>query len=54
VDTAGEEAKRQAEELRAKTMQRVDEMRRVWNNAKRMFSGDDATRTTDEAAGPRR
>jgi hypothetical protein len=38
VNTAGEEAKRQAEELRAKTMQRVDEMRRVWNNTKRMFS----------------
>jgi hypothetical protein len=55
VNTAGEEATRQAEELRAKTMQRVDEMRRVWNNTKRMFSGDDANRTTDEAAaGPRR
>jgi ElaB/YqjD/DUF883 family membrane-anchored ribosome-binding protein len=55
VNTAGEEAKRQAEELRAKTMQRVDEMRRVWNNTKRMFSGDDANRTTNEAAaGPRR
>jgi hypothetical protein len=42
VNTAGVEAKRQFDELKSKTMKSLDEMQRMWNNAMRAFSDQDA------------
>lgn len=50
VDTAGAEAKRQIDELKSKTMRSLDEMRRVWNNATRVFSDKDANQVHAEVA----
>ena len=50
VDTAGAEAKRQIDELRPKTVRSLDEMRRVWNNATRVFSDKGANQVHAEAA----
>jgi hypothetical protein len=49
VDTASAEAKRQIDELKPKTMRSLDEMRRVWNNATRVFSDKDANQMHAEA-----
>ena len=50
VNTAGVEAKRQFDELKSKTMTSLDEMRRMWNDATRVFSDQDASTARDEAA----
>ena len=50
VDTAGAETKRQIDELKSKTMRSLDEMRRVWNNAARVFSDKDANQVHAEVA----
>jgi hypothetical protein len=42
VNTAGVEAKRQFDDLKSKTMKSLDEMQRMWNNAMRAFSDQDA------------
>jgi hypothetical protein len=42
VNTAGVEATRQFDELKSKTMKSLDEMQRMWNNAMRAFSDQDA------------
>ena len=54
VNTAGVEAKRQFDELKSKTMTSLDEMRRMWNNATRVFSDQDANTARREAAGKQR
>ena len=50
VNTAGVEAKRQFDELKSKAMKSRDEMRRLWNNATRVFSGQDEDTARREAA----
>jgi hypothetical protein len=53
--TAGAEAKRQIDELKSKSMKRLDEMRRMWNNATQVFWDKDANQAQGEAAAkPRR
>jgi hypothetical protein len=50
VNTAGVEAKRQFDELKSKAMKSLDEMRRLWNDATRAFSDQDADTARREAA----
>jgi hypothetical protein len=50
VNAAGVEAKRQFDELKSKTMKSLDEMRRIWNSATRVFSDQDANTARREAA----
>ena len=50
VDAAGAEAERQIDELKSKTVRGLDETRRVWNNATRVFSDTDANQVPAEAA----
>jgi hypothetical protein len=50
VNTAGVEAKRQFDELKSKALKSLDEMRRLWNNATRVFSDQDADTARREAA----
>jgi hypothetical protein len=50
VNTAGVEAKRQFDELKSKAMKSLDEMRRLWNDATRVFSDQDADTARREAA----
>ena len=50
VNAAGVEAKRQFDELKSKTMKSLDEMRRMWSNATRVFSDQGANTAWREAA----
>jgi hypothetical protein len=50
VNTAGVEAKRQFDELKSKAMKSLDEMRRLWSDATRVFSDQDADTARREAA----
>lgn len=49
VNTAGVEAKRQFDELKSKTMKSLDEMRRMWNNARAGVSDQAANSERREA-----
>src|SRR5262249_50554963 len=50
VETAGADATRQIEELKSKTMRRLEEMRRAWHTAKRAFSSTTVDQVQHETA----